>query len=43
MRVHSPLADECDPSLIYRQWVPDEPPVSSAVPQVESPSDWCVG
>ena len=43
MRVHSPLADECDPSFIYRHWVPDEPPVGFAVPQVESPSDWCVG
>ena len=43
MRVHSPLADECDPSLICMHWVPDEPLIGSAVPHVESPSDWCVG
>ena len=43
MRVHSSLVGECDPSSICMHWVPDEPNVGSAIPQVEPQSDWCVG
>ena len=41
IRVHSPLVGVCDPSSIGRHWVPDEPPVGSAILQVGSSSDWC--
>ena len=43
MRVHSPLEDVYDPSLIYMQWDLCEPPVGFSVPQLEVPSDHCVG
>ena len=39
MRVHSPLEDVYDPSLIYMHWDSCEPPVGFAIPQVEAPSD----
>ena len=35
MRVHLPLEDVYDPSLIYMHWDFCEPPVGFAVPQVE--------
>ena len=37
MRVHLPLEDLYDPSLIYMHWDFCEPPVGFAVPQVEVP------
>ena len=42
MRVHLPLEDVYDLSLIYMRWDFCEPPVGFAVPQVEAPSDHCV-
>ena len=39
MRVHSPLVGAYGPSLFYMNLGSFEPPVGSAVPQVESPSD----
>ena len=42
MRVHSPLEDVYDPSLIYMHWDFCEPPVGFAIPQVEAPYDHCV-
>ena len=42
MRVHLPLEDVYDTSLIYMRWDFCEPPVGFIVPQVEAPSDHCV-
>ena len=42
MRVHVPLEDVYDPSLIYMHWDFCEPSVDFTAPQVEAPSDHCV-
>ena len=42
MRVHLPLEDVYDLSLIYMRWDFYEPPIGFAVPQVEASSDHCV-
>ena len=41
MRVHSLLGDVCGPSWTYMHWDSSVPSVSSIVPQVEAPYDYC--